>query len=83
MLEHAYSTPPAASFGLKDVASAFGYIRTSTAWRSRRSTSRARLLTYNRDDLLSLKFVIDAVAPLCAELSGPRPPNLRDRERGP
>jgi len=69
--------PPAPSFGLKDVAQAFGYryehpdldglaVAAEYMDCARRGRSiPERLLAYNRDDLLSLQFLVDAVARVC------------------
>ena len=76
-LLHAAVAPPAPSFGLKDVASAFGYryrhpdmdglavaAEYMACVRQRRPIPK-RLLSYNRDDLLSLSHLIECVTQIC------------------
>jgi Icc-related predicted phosphoesterase len=69
--------PPVSSFGLKEVASVFGYRYQhpnldglAVAGEYLECVSRGRpiperLLAYNRDDLLSLHHVVECVAQLC------------------
>ena len=69
--------PPVSSFGLKDVAKAFGYryqhpdldgLAVAAEYLDHARRGRPvppRLLEYNRDDLLSLRHLCEAVARLC------------------
>ena len=73
--------PPVSSFGLKDVARAFGYrykhpdldgLAVAAEYLDCARTGLpipARLLEYNRDDLLSLHHLVEQVAQLCNEPS--------------
>jgi predicted RecB family nuclease len=69
--------PPVSSFGLKEVATAFGYryqhpdldgLAVAAEYLYCVRTGRPipnRLLEYNRDDLLSLRHLIEEIARLC------------------